>query len=326
VPPSPRAVPALQLAPFALFFVLSALLLSCAETFVDYDPPRLARDPIAPAPPAHPTETAPPTPAGPAASPRLLASCGESEAGFPGWIEAFRQHAIAQGISSRTVAASLAGATYDPAVIELDRSQKAFHLTFEQFAARHATRALIARGQRKLREHRPLLAKIEERFGVAPEIIVAIWGLETDFGENTGSMSALRSLATLAYDCRRAERFRGELLSALRLVERGDLAPQDMLGAWAGELGQTQFLPSSYERFAIDFDGDGRADLINSSADALASTARYLQGNGWRPREGFRPGTPNFTALESWNKSEIYRKTIALLAGKIAAPGGQKRR
>ena len=127
-----------------------------------------------------------------------------------------------------------------------------------------------------------LLNKIESRYGVPGEVVVAIWGLETSFGANTGNMSSLRSLATLAYDCRRSAFFTNELMAALSIVQRGDMSPSQMVGAWAGELGQTQFLASSYVKFAVDFDGNGRRDLIRSKADALASTANYLKAYGWK--------------------------------------------
>lgn len=216
------------------------------------------------------------------------------------------------------MALSLHDVTYDASVIALDRSQSAFKLGFAEFAAQRITRARLARGAEILRESADLLARIEAKLGVPAEIVVAIWGLETDYGQNIGAHSVFRALATLAYDCRRSARFRGELLAALRIVERGDLAPGEMVGAWAGELGQTQFLPSSYERFAIDFDGDGRANLLASSADALASTAAYLRGHGWRDGEPYVEGTANFEALASWNASEMYRKTIVLFAAKLA--------
>jgi membrane-bound lytic murein transglycosylase B len=259
--------------------------------------------------------------AGPAVrpiAPVALETCGHTRERFEGWLASFRRHAVAQKISEKTVAIALDDVRYDPDVIALDRSQAAFKLSFEEFSARRVTRARITRGKELLRKHAALLGKIEARFGVPPEVLVAIWGLETDFGENAGSRSCLRALATLAYDCRRSALFRGELMSALRIVERGDLGPADMVGAWAGELGQTQFLPSSYERYALDFDGDGRADLVGSSADALASTASYLEGHGWKAREGYKPGTANFAVLGTWNASEVYRKTIALFASKLA--------
>src|SRR5947199_8772855 len=124
-----------------------------------------------------------------------------------------------------------------------------------------------------LKRYGSILEQIEEHFGVPGPVLVAIWGLETDFGVNQGRFSTIRSLATLAYDCRRAEKFRAELLDALRIADRGDMSANEMRGAWAGELGQTQFLPSSYMKFAVDFDGNGHRDLIHSSPDALASTA-----------------------------------------------------
>ena len=249
--------------------------------------------------------------------PLPLEACGDVEDGFEGWLEGFRQHAIAGGISARTVGPALDGLRYDPEVIALDRSQSSFKLSFAELSAKRITRARLARGKELLRAHGELLGRIEERFGVAPQVLVAIWGLETDYGENVGTRSSLRALATLAWDCRRRDRFRGELLSALRIVDRGDLTPSQMIGAWAGELGQTQFLPSSYERFAIDFDGDGHVDLIRSSADALGSTASYLQAHGWRAGEPFREGTANFEALRGWNASEVYRRVIVAFAAKL---------
>jgi lytic murein transglycosylase len=206
---------------------------------------------------------------------------------------------------------------YDPSVVALDRSQRPQKLSFEDFSSTHVTAARVRRGKKLLAAHGALLGEITRRFGVAPEIVVAIWGLETDFGDNLGSTPAMRALATLAYDCRRAPRFRAELSSALRIVQRGDISPDAMIGAWAGEIGQTQFLPSSYERYGIDFDGDGRVDLVNSVEDVLASTANYLAGHGWRAGEGYRPGTSNFEALAEWNKSDTYRRTIVLFASKL---------
>jgi len=146
---------------------------------------------------------------------------------------------------------------------------------------------------------------------------VAIWGLETDFGANIGKFPTIRSLATLAYDCRRSETFRAELMDALRIVERGDLSPQEMRGAWAGELGQTQFMPSSYIKFAVDFDNNGRRDLLRSAPDVLASTANYLAGYGWQRGKGWEPGSANFAVLHQWNKSEVYARTVASFASQL---------
>ncbi len=147
---------------------------------------------------------------------------------------------------------------------------------------------------------------------------MAIWGLETDFGVNIGKFPTFRSLATLAYDCRRSEMFRAELMDALRIVARGDLAPQEMRGAWAGEIGQTQFMPSSYIKFAVDFDDNGRRDLLHSPPDVLASTANFLARYGWQRGKDWEPGSPNFAVIQQWNKSEVYAKTIAYFATQLS--------
>jgi len=299
-----------RLCPGASSLALVTLLASCAAPA----PRALAPDEWLVANEGATPGAAPP----PTASPPIE-QCSATEEGYDRWIEAFGRYALEQKVSEATVTRALAAAGYDPGVLELDRSQKAFKLSFEEFAAKRVTAARIARGRRFLAQHRDWFAVLVARFGVQAEVLVAIWGLETDFGVNVGSTPSLRALATLAYDCRRAARFRGELLSALRILDRGDLTLDEMTGAWAGELGQMQFLPSSYERFGVDFDGDGRVDMVSSSADALASTANYLAGHGWRAGEAYPPGSPNFDALREWNRSEIYRKTIVLLASKLAA-------
>jgi lytic murein transglycosylase len=176
----------------------------------------------------------------------------------------------------------------------------------------------MAKAQQMMQRHAALLSRIEERFGVPGAVVIAIWGLETDFGVNQGKQPALRALVTLAHDCRRTERFQSELLDALRIIDRGDLAPAEMLGAWAGELGQTQFLPSSYYKFAVDFDGNGRRDLIRSVPDVLASTANYLRGYGWRAGQGWAEGSRNFEVLREWNRSPVYQKTISEFASRLA--------
>ena len=275
-----------------------------------------ASSPVAPAP-APRALTPPPPVATLALVP--IDRCGETEEGFDAWLTTFCENAAAEGISRDLLGRALGTVAYDPSVIALDRSQRPHKLTFEDFASSHITPARVRRGKQHLTTHAALLADLTRRFGVAPEVVVAIWGLETDYGKNQGSTSGLKALATLAYDCRRSELFRGELSSALRILQRGDLPVEAMVGAWAGEIGQTQFLPSSYERFGIDFDGDGRVDLVSSIEDALASTANYLAGHGWTAGGGYRPGSPNFEVLASWNRSEVYRKTIVLFAAKLAA-------
>jgi lytic murein transglycosylase len=201
----------------------------------------------------------------------IAAQCGSGPQGFHEWLQRFKQEAISQGISSQTVSRALSGITYDPKVIHLDRSQHSFKLSFQQFYARRVNGALIRRGQSLMRTHRATLERIEQRYGVPGAVIVAIWGLETHYGSDaTARYSILRSLATLAYDCRRPEFFSGQLLDAIRIVGRGDLSPQQLRGGWAGEIGQTQFLPTPYVRYAVDFDGNGRRDLVHSVPDILA--------------------------------------------------------
>ena len=245
--------------------------------------------------------------------------CGHDAGGFEAWLERFKSRAAAQGISRAAIAAGLAGVTYDPRVVRLDRSQRSFRLSFEEFYARRVGSALIRRGMSLMRTHHSTLERIETRFGVPGPILIAIWGLETNYGaDSSGKFSIMRSLATLAYDCRRSEFFAAHLLDALRIIERGDLTPAQMRGGWAGEIGHTQFLPSGYYRYAVDFDGDGRRDLEHSVPDMLASTANFLKGHGWRGGQGWQPGSANYQVLKEWNKAEVYQRTIAVMASKLA--------
>jgi lytic murein transglycosylase len=248
-----------------------------------------------------------------ASSAAFAATCGGD---FDTWLDAFKREAAAK-VSPRTLAA-LDGLVPDARVVSLDRRQGVFKQSFEQFSGRMVSAHRVNKGAQLLRQHGATLSRIEQQFGVPGAVVVAIWGLETDFGANTGKQPALRALVSLAHDCRRTEMFQGELLNALQIVERGDLAPADLRGAWAGELGQTQFLPSSYIKFAVDFDGNGRRDLIRSVPDVLASTANYLRGYGWRRNEHWSEGSQNFEVLKQWNKSQVYQKTIALLATRLA--------
>jgi lytic murein transglycosylase len=243
------------------------------------------------------------------------ANCGTGN--FPAWLDDFKTEAAAKGIAQSAIASGLNGVTLDQAVLSRDRSQKVFSQSFEEFSGRMVPPRLT-RGANMLKQYGSVLGRIEQSYGVPGEVLVAIWGLETDFGANIGKFSTLRSLATLAYDCRRADDFRSQLMDALRIVERGDLAPSEMRGAWAGELGQTQFMPSSYLKYAVDFDANGRRDLLHSAPDVLASTANYLASYGWQRGKDFVPGSPNFAVIQQWNKSEVYAKTIAYFASQLA--------
>jgi lytic murein transglycosylase len=248
-----------------------------------------------------------------------FAQCGSGPAGFDSWLQRFRLQAAAQGVKSGTVLSALSSVTYDPTVIRLDHSQRSFKLSFEQFYARRVNGAMISHGRALMQRHRALLDRIEQRFGVPGAVIVAIWGLETNYGANLGARySIIRSLATLSYDCRRSDFFTGQLLDALKIVEEGDLTPAELRGGWAGEIGQTQFLPTPYIHFAVDFDGDGRKDLIHSVPDVLASTANFLAGHGWQRGAGWQQGSANYGVIAEWNKADVYDQTIAAMADQLS--------
>lgn len=249
------------------------------------------------------------------AAPAIAAPCGSGS--FETWLDDFKKEATAKGISPAAVQAGLTGVTLDNAVLTRDKSQKVFSQSFEEFSGRMVP-PRMTRGSNLLKQYGSVLSRIEQAYGVPPEVIVAIWGLETDFGVNIGKFPTLRSLATLAYDCRRSDTFKAELMDALRIIERGDIAPQEMRGAWAGEIGQTQFMPSSYVKYAVDFDGNGHRDLLRSVPDVLASTANFLAGYGWQKGKDWQPGAPNFAVLKQWNKSEVYAKTVAYFATQLA--------
>ena len=247
--------------------------------------------------------------------PAAAAPCGTGS--FQAWLDDFKTEAAAKGISQTAIASGLNGVTLDQAVLSRDRSQKVFSQSFEEFSGRMVPPRLM-RGANLMKQYGSVLSRIEQSYGVPGEVLVAIWGLETDFGVNTGKFPTMRSLATLAYDCRRSEMFKAELMDALRIVERGDLAPTEMRGAWAGEIGQTQFMPSSYIKFAVDFDNNGRRDLLRSTPDVLASTANFLSSYGWQRGKDWEPGSANFKVLQEWNKSEVYAKTIGYFATQLA--------
>jgi membrane-bound lytic murein transglycosylase B len=201
---------------------------------------------------------------------------------FQAWLKGVREEARGNGISEATLDAALQGVAPIPRVIELDRRQAEFTLTFERYLEITQPPARVAKGQALVAEHRELLNQIEARFGVPGEQLVALWGMESNFGQNMGSFSVVAALATLAYDGRRSAFFRRELMHAFRILEDGHIKPQDMRGSWAGAMGQNQFMPSSFVNNAIDYDGDGRRDIWASAPDVLASAANYLNRAGWR--------------------------------------------
>jgi lytic murein transglycosylase len=215
---------------------------------------------------------------------RAAVPCADDMA-FGPWLDGVRAEAAAQGISQSTIAAALGGARFDQSIVARDQRQSVFSQTFLEFAGRMVNQNRLDHGAANLRKHAATFERIEQQWGVPGPVITAFWGLETDFGANIGDLPTINSLVAMAYDCRRPERFRGELIAALKIIERGDLAPHEMVGPWAGELGQLQFLPSHYYTYAVDFDGDGRRDLLRTAPDALASAANYMASIGWRQGE-----------------------------------------
>lgn len=253
-------------------------------------------------------------------APAFAATCGKGS--FDAFLADFRKDAAAKGISKRGLAA-LDGLTLDDKVLAADKRQGVFKQSFEQFSGRMIPPRL-AKGERMLQQHASTLKKVEAQYGVPAAVVVAIWGLETDYGVSQGKMSVVRSVATLAYDCRRTDKFQGELADALRIIDRGDMTSEQMKGDWAGEIGQTQFLPSSYVKYAVDGDGDGRRDLVRSVPDVLASTANYLKSYGWQRGQGWGPGKPNFEVIKQWNKADVYARTIAAFADRLDGGSSSK--
>ncbi|WP_407148356.1 lytic murein transglycosylase [Bradyrhizobium sp. ORS 86] len=250
------------------------------------------------------------------AAPSYAARCGGN---FNSFIQSFSQDAAGAGISQDVISSALGGVQQDGGVLAFDRRQRyTFNKTFEQYVATRVGPGRINGGRALLQRHAALLARIEQQYGVPRQILVAIWGLESDFGKgDMGKLPVIRTLATLAHDCRRSDLFQGELLAALKIVQRGDLRLNDLIGAYAGEIGQTQFLPSSYIKYGVDFDGDGRVDLRHSTADVLASTANLLHSSGFKMGASYEEGSANFEAMREWNRAVIYRKTIGYFADRL---------
>jgi lytic murein transglycosylase len=251
------------------------------------------------------------------AAPASAAQCGGD---YNAFIAAMARDAAAAGVSRGVIDQAFAGIAIDQTVLSFDRRQRGtFRKSFEDYAATRVIPARIKRAKGLMQKHAALLARVERQFGVPPTLLVAIWTLETDNGTgDMGKLPVVRTLATLAHDCRRTELFQGELIAALQIVQRGDLPLRDLVGAFAGEIGQTQFLPSSYIKYGVDYDGNGHVDLRHSVPDVLASTANLLKSNGWRAGAPFGEGTANFEVMREWNRSEVYRKTMALMAERIA--------
>lgn len=205
---------------------------------------------------------------------------------FPQFLETLKQDAIKAGVSQRAIAAASPYLVYDQGIVNRDRGQRVFGQLFTVFAGRMASENRRVRGQQLIKKYAQAFARAEKEYGVPPAVITAFWALESDFGAVQGKLSTLRSLVSLAYDCRRAQMFHDETIAALKIIDRGDLAPAEMIGSWAGELGQTQFLPQHYFNYAVDYDGDGHRNMLRSAPDVIGSTANYIAtGLKWRRGE-----------------------------------------
>jgi membrane-bound lytic murein transglycosylase B len=235
------------------------------------------------------------------------AQCGSSPAGFEGWKQEFAAEARAKGVSASTIGA-LMQAHYASATIAADRSQRSFGLSLDQFLAKRGASTIVARGRSLKQSQAALFASIQQRYGVPPGPLIAIWGMETGFGSQRGNQNMLSSIATLAYDCRRQQFFTEQLYATLQLIDRGVLSPATR-GSMHGEVGQTQFMPKNILAY-----GTGNLD---NAANALTSTAAFLRAHGWRAGAGYQPGEPNFAAIEAWNAAGVYQKAIAQMGRQI---------
>jgi lytic murein transglycosylase len=267
-------------------------------------------------PPLKPATAAP----RPAPSPRA-AACHAGQP-FDRFLAELKQKAVAAGVSPRAIAEASPDLMYDQGIVNRDRGQRVFGQVFTEFAGRMAANFRMQQGQQHIRTYQAAFARAEKEYGVPPAVIAAFWGLESDFGANMGNLPTLRSLVSLAYDCRRSEMFANETIAALKIIDRGDLTPDEMVGSWAGELGQTQFLPTHYFNYAVDYDGDGRRNLLSSPADVIGSTANYIaNGLKWRRGEPWLQEVKvpaNLPSSFPWDQADL---TIQLPRSKWAAFG-----
>jgi membrane-bound lytic murein transglycosylase B len=221
--------------------------------------------------------------AGGAAQPHAQVADEAVRPQFADWLLTFREIAVERGISAETLDRALNGLEPAPIVVRRDRTQRELILTVQQYVDQRVTRGVIRTARAARTKHRPLLQRVQKKYGVPAEVIVAVWGLESNFGRFTGVRPTIQALATLAWDGRRGTLFREELLAALGILDRGEVDFDRLRGSWAGAMGQVQFLPSSYVAYAQDFDGDGRKDIWTSLPDVFASIANYLRERGWDP-------------------------------------------
>ncbi len=283
-------------------------------------------------PAAVPAAVAVPVPAGGAAKdlsqkyatkglppPAKPANCKNTE-GFETWLAKFRKEAAANGVSAATIRSALGGRTLDTGVISRDRKQGFFAKSFTEFSAKLATNNRVQNGRAQIKKNAEAFARASKDYGVPASVITGFWALESDFGAGMGKLPILNSLTTLAYDCRRGEMFRVELMAALEIIDRGDMQPDTMIGSWAGEIGQTQFLPTRYLAHAIDYSGDGRINLFANATDIIGSTANYMTHLGWRRDEPWLEEV-RVTADLPWDQADL---AVKLPRSQWAAWGVQR--
>jgi lytic murein transglycosylase len=321
-------------AAMAAMLIATAAVGPAAAQVSDTPPPvqkKTKKAKAAPKAPAAPVATSPtvaPPAAAPAETPPAAAQTTVVEAGthpvkrplpppphenckntgnFASWLEGFKRKAAAQGISRRTIAAALDGQTLNSSVMARDRQQSFFAQTFLDFQAKLATPNRVQSSRRKIAENKATFDRVQRDFGVPASVITGFWALESDFGAGMGKFPIMPALVTLAYDCRRTEMFNDELMAALQIIDRGDMSPSEMIGSWAGEIGQTQFLPTRYLDYAVDYDGDGRPNLFRSDVDVIGSTANYMHNLGWRPNEPWLEEV-RLTADLPWQEADLLIK------------------
>ena len=235
------------------------------------------------------------------------AQCGSGSGGFEIWKREFAAEARQKGIGASTIGA-LMGTSYATATIAADRGMRSFRLSLDEFLAKRGGAAIVSRGRSLKQSQAALFASIEQRYGVPPGPLIAIWGMETAFGSQRGSQNLLSAIATLAYDCRRPEFFTDQLYATLTLIDRGVLSAGTR-GAMHGEVGQTQFMPKNILNYGVG--------NLDTPSGALNSTANFLRAHGWRAGAGYQPGEPNFAAIKEWNAASVYQQAIALLGRQI---------
>ncbi|MGJ8590625.1 MAG: lytic murein transglycosylase [Yoonia sp.] len=272
----------------------------------------------------------------------------QPNASYDAWVASFKARAMGQGISPATLRQGFAGAGYLPGVVKRDRNQTEFSRTLEDYLAIAASDERVSKGRAAFARHRAVLRQIEGRYGVPAEVVTAVWGLESFYGERRGNVPVVSATSTLAYDGRRGSFFEKQLIAALKILERGDVSARGLTGSWAGAMGHTQFIPTSYQAFAVDFNGDGRRDIWSDDpTDSLASTAAYLAKSGWKSGQkwGGEMGTAaassatplrilqpdaggprfavfgNFNAIKRYNNSDNYAIGVGHLSDRIAGGG-----